>query len=623
MERASLRRLLSRQIASNLLESFAPLAPGTAFALMDSDGRVRARAGHLAEEAFSPVDEQAGQSLDGALAMPLQVAGEAIGALAARGPEATRPQIETALRALHRVLTQFLSEAVGKQSLAEETLERYREINLLYNIGETISTCLDPGAIPHKVLAEAARVIRADLGFVLLQDEFEMLAPGSSFGVERADVFLRTIRPSLIQALHEGRPSILTFDRTAQTIPAATTLCAPLKTRERTLGLVLLGRLEGPTFTAGDEKLLAALASQAAIAIENARLFDNVKQQRDAITVMKNYMDNIFASIASGVMTTDTRDLITTLNRAAERILEVKNEETIGQPYLEALPEVGAEIARMVDSVKRQDAPVIGYEINPVLPRRGPVTLRFHLSPLKDHQNRTTGVAFVAEDLTERRQLEERARLIRGTFEQYVAPQVVEQLLSDPASVRLGGTQREVTILYADARGFTAFSKRTDSEKMVELLNRHLTLAVAAVLAQEGTLDKFMGDAAMAIFNAPLFQPDHILRAVRAALAMQAALAQLHAQISPAEHLHFGVGIATGPAIVGNIGSTAIHTYTAIGDTVNLAWRLQGHARPGQILLDAAAYERAREHVVAQELGYIEVKGREPALAFDVSGLRV
>jgi adenylate cyclase len=162
-----------------------------------------------------------------------------------------------------------------------------------------------------------------------------------------------------------------------------------------------------------------------------------------------------------------------------------------------------------------------------------------------------------------------------------------------------------------------------EPEVLVEVLNRYLTLAAEAVLAEEGTLDKFMGDAVMAVFNAPLFQPDHALRAVRAALAMQQAVAEMHAHLLPTERLSFGVGITTGPAVIGNIGSTTIRNYTAIGESVNLASRLQGHASPGQILLNAVAYERVCEHAIGRELGHIQVKGhRAPVLAFEVSGLR-
>lgn len=401
-------------------------------------------------------------------------------------------------------------------------------------------------------------------------------------------------------------------------------LCAPLKTRERVLGLVLLGRLAGrPVFKAADEKLLLALAGQAAVAVENAYLFADVRRQRDEIAEMKNRMDNIFTSIASGVITIDVGSIVTVLNRAAERILGVRAEEAVGRPYTEALCEVGPQIAPLVEEIKRQGRQVVGYEVQPVLPQRGPVVLQFHLSPVKDGRDQTIGIAIVVDDLTERRRLEEQVYKVRRTFERYVAPQVVEQLLSDPSSVQLGGVRQEVTVLFADIRGFTAFSEKLAPEVLVQVLNQHLTLASEAIFAEKGTLDKFIGDAVVAIYNAPLPQPDHAVRAVRSALAMQRQIAALHADLPPQERLGFGIGIATGVAVVGNIGSPQLQNYTVVGDCINLASRLQAHAGPGQILLNQEAYEQTRSLVMAREVGYVQVRGRSEAdLVYEVLGLR-
>jgi class 3 adenylate cyclase len=228
----------------------------------------------------------------------------------------------------------------------------------------------------------------------------------------------------------------------------------------------------------------------------------------------------------------------------------------------------------------------------------------------------------VLDDLTERRQLEQQIQQVRSTFERYVVPRVVAQLLSDPENVRLGGARRELTVLFADIRNFSVYSQKSTPEDLVQVLNQHLTLAAEAILAEEGTLDKFMGDSTMALFNTPLPQSDHALRAVRAALAMQNAISELHADIAQENRLSFGVGITTGLAVVGNIGSTTVQNYTAIGDSVNMASRLQAYAQPGQILLNQMAYEQVFDHVVGHQVGLVQLKGRsEPDLVFKVTGL--
>jgi len=199
---------------------------------------------------------------------------------------------------------------------------------------------------------------------------------------------------------------------------------------------------------------------------------------------------------------------------------------------------------------------------------------------------------------------------IRNMFQRYVSPAVVERLVDGREDLALGGKRQDITVLFADIRGFTSFSEKLPPEKVVEALNQYLGLAVEPILAQEGTLDKFMGDAIMALFNAPLPQPDCTMRAVRAALAMQQAITDFNQQNNDGHQLNFGVGIHYGQAVAGNIGTAQQMNYTAIGDTVNLAKRLQENAKGGQILLSHDAYKAVQDLAVAQPIGALSVKGR-------------
>jgi adenylate cyclase len=174
---------------------------------------------------------------------------------------------------------------------------------------------------------------------------------------------------------------------------------------------------------------------------------------------------------------------------------------------------------------------------------------------------------------------------IRATFARYVPTHVVERLLADPNQVNLGGTQQMVTALFADLRGYTALAENLPPEQLVEVLNGHLTVVAEAVLAYDGIISQYAGDLVMAIFNAPLPQPDHALRATRAAFRLRKEMAWYHAALPPALCMNFGVGIASGEAVVGNIGAKELLHYTAIGDTVNLAQRLEELAEGGQVLV--------------------------------------
>jgi len=204
-------------------------------------------------------------------------------------------------------------------------------------------------------------------------------------------------------------------------------------------------------------------------------------------------------------------------------------------------------------------------------------------------------------------------RVIQDLFQHYVSPIVVNRLIDGLEDVGLGGERHEISVLFADIHAFTTFSEKQAPERLIEVLNRYLTLAAEAILAQEGTLDKFMGDGVMAFFNAPLPQPDHTLRAVQAALAIQQTIAQHNSAVSGPDRLFFDMGIHVGPAVVGNIGTPQQMNYTAIGDTVNLAKRLQENARGGQIILGQAAYEAVKEVVMVEDLGPLVVKGHTAA----------
>ena len=235
--------------------------------------------------------------------------------------------------------------------------------------------------------------------------------------------------------------------------------------------------------------------------------------------------------------------------------------------------------------------------------------------PLADDANQRAGSVFVVNDITQQRELEkarqreatEKER-VKAVFGRYLAPWVVEQLMDDPASVHLGGVRREVSVLLADIRGFTGISERHPPEEVVAILNRYLACATEVILGAGGTLDKFLGDGVMAFFNAPLPQEDHVLAAVRAALQMQTRLREL--QGPGGGRIAFGVGINTGEGVVGNIGTPELMNYTIIGDVVNVAARLQGEARAGEVLLSAGAYERIAGAVEVEELGSMHVKGR-------------
>jgi adenylate cyclase len=217
----------------------------------------------------------------------------------------------------------------------------------------------------------------------------------------------------------------------------------------------------------------------------------------------------------------------------------------------------------------------------------------------------------------------ENARLYRelGTlFRQYMSPDVAAALLADPDQAALGGSLVEVTALFADLRGFTTFSEGVEPSEIVRMLNRYHGAAVPCILDNGGTIVQFVGDALLALFNAPARQNDHARRAVRAALSMQEAVERIAA--SQPDWPRMRIGANTGAALVGNIGSETLKGFNAMGDAVNVAARLQTIAEPGRVVIGDATLAAVGEGIEVEPLGELLVKGRQqPVRAFVVTGL--
>ena len=399
----------------------------------------------------------------------------------------------------------------------------------------------------------------------------------------------------------------------------------PLHYEEKLIGFLMLGpRRSGDLYTSDDLDFLAAVAAQSTLALENARLFTNVRHTLEQTMEMKNLMSDIFASISSGVITTDLDRKVTLFNRAAEQILGLEAWQVMGRRLSRVVPGLGIDLDDVTASTLQDGAVILGTELMRQLPQRGDVVLRLSCAPLLDAHRGTKGATLVFEDLTERRNLEAERERIRQTFGRVVAPRVRDRLLADPGNLRLDGTKQLVTTMFADVHGFTSFSEQHPPEVVFKVLNAYLSLATQAILEEEGTLDKFMGDAVLAIWNSPDQQADHALRAVRAAVnIMRRALAAHTLFPEPDQHLVFRIGISTGQAMVGNVGTNDLFNYTAIGDAVNLAQRLQMSAQPRQILLHKGTYDIVAKHVIATPLEPLTVKGRaQPAEVYELKGIK-
>ncbi len=210
---------------------------------------------------------------------------------------------------------------------------------------------------------------------------------------------------------------------------------------------------------------------------------------------------------------------------------------------------------------------------------------------------------------------------ILGLFGRYVSKDVVDHLLKNEKSIELGGTEREVTSLFADIRGFTSMSEKMTPHEVITFLNHYFGDMTDLIFAHDGTLDKYVGDALFALWGSPLPDKDHAYKAVKCALAIQAKLKTQHrADIPP---INLGIGICSGPAVVGNMGSKQRQEFTAIGDTINTSSRLSGTASGGQIMITESTYKLIKDKAEVKKLEPLKVKGKEkPLIVYEVLGLK-
>ncbi len=509
--------------------------------------------------------------------------------------------------------------ASNRMGVLEHERDQYRA---LADVAALINSSLEFNQVLNEVMDTIIELTGAERGYLMLRNEStgemefriarnvdrETIEDSAGFQVSRSVVHRAAETGEAILTTNAQEDARFQHAESIVSYSLRSILCVPLRVKGIVTGVIYTdNKLHAGLFTDETRNLLMAFANQAAVAIENARLFERIRSTLDEISEMKKLQDDIFASIASGVITTDHQETITLVNRRAQQILDLVDDTVAGLQLYDVLPKLDTRFDRMVDQALHADQRVTGVEFDAEVPARGQVNLSMSFSPLKDAHESTQGVAIVLDDLTDIKRREAQLSGVR----RYLPPEVVDGV-RDASALKLGGTRQVISILFGDIRGFSTFSEHLAPEKLVEIINTYMTIASDAIHMHQGVIDKFMGDAVMALYNTPLRpQEDHALRAVRSAAAMIADIKAYHEQVPPNDRLQFGIGVHTGEAVVGNVGSPERLDYTAMGDSVNLAKRLQEVAGGMQILLSADTYDMVYDRVEVNELTPIQVKGRE------------
>jgi class 3 adenylate cyclase/GAF domain-containing protein len=520
-------------------------------------------------------------------------------------------------------------------NLAAYLRDQQIELNRLRALADTsalINSKLGLDDVLNEVMDTVIRLTGAERGYIMLRDEqtgkmeFRVARNIDQETIEKGSFIVS--RSVVNNVAETGEPVVTTnaqndprFAHQESVVSYAllSILCVPLKVKDQVTGVVYAdNRIRAGLFGDSERDLLFAFANQAAVAIENARLFEGVRAALIEITAYKELLENVFASIASGVITTDIRDRVIAYNQAAEKIFDVPRARSLNASLPDLLPMLGEPFFDLVHQVRTCDVRH-NIEIQPILPTRGQVTLSMKLSALKNHAQVTRGVTILVDDLTEQRKREATLAEVR----RYLPPAMVENIRTID-TIELGGQEREISVILADVRGFTSFSEQLQPETLMEVINRYLSVSSDAIHLYEGIIDKYMGDAVIGLYNTQLNpqEDDHALRAVRAAMSMIYDVRALHELLDEPYRLWYGIGIDTGLAVLGNVGSKERKEFTALGKPVTYAKKLQEAAERGEIIISEATYQRVRDRIDAERIQRPFRGETQPQVMYRVRGFK-
>ncbi len=523
--------------------------------------------------------------------------------------------IKMPINAIDRLWT--LRSSIDKLSVG--LVDSHMKLQQLRRLADTtalVNSAQETDEVLNQVMETVIQLTQAERGYIVLKNrhtgELEFtVARGLS--AEETAIGGRIVSWTIINQVVEGGEPLLTVDAGADDSLAhsesiagfslLSILAVPLKVRDEVIGVAYCdNRVMAGLFKENELDLLTSFGQQAAVAIENARLFEDIRAQMALVEEMQIRLSNIFASIGSGVITINGDNCVIVCNEAAEGITGIDNDACNGLPLREVLHGVTEIFYENIEMVRHDHMQHLWAER---FERHGQQKYwQVVASPLRDENHINRGVALVIDDLTERKEQEEQRRLL-GTF-------VSEALLENIGSISeldTSPTERTISAMFADLRDFTAFSEYLQPEDLMRIINRYLGAASDAVTTHDGIVDKYLGDAITALWNTQLnHQADHAIRALWAAQAIMEEVRALHAVVDPDHRLYFGIGIHTGHSVLGMVGGANRIEFAALGEATDDSKFLQENAEPGEIIISADTFALVKNHCDAEAIPPTKMK---------------
>ena len=497
-----------------------------------------------------------------------------------------------------------------------ERVERVRKQELEFvNIVSEMTSDIKLGSLLQKVMGEATRMLNAERSTLFLNDEkTKELWSEVGQGLESLQIRLpnhlgiagavfqsgKTINIPYAYADLRFNPA---FDKKTNYFTRSI-LCVPVVNKQgTTIGVTQVLNKHGGPFSNEDEARLRAFTAQVSIALENAKLFADVQ-------AMKNYNEAMLESMSNGLITLDAQEKVATCNAAGLRILRTTAAAIAHVPVADFFGEKNAWVLDKLKLVAETGEQQISVDA-PLQLDDATLSVNFTVQPLLNIDQQRIGSMIVLEDISSEKRL-------KSTMSRYMDPGIADRLLAAGTDL-VGGQDLEATVLFSDIRGFTTLTEQLGPQGTVALLNEYFTLMVDCLRAEDGMLDKFIGDAVMAAFGVPVPHEDDPDRAVRTAIAMLATLAKWNLQRAGEGKLpvEIGIGLNTDRVVAGNIGSEKRSDFTIIGDGVNLAARLESACKQygAKLLISEFTYRKLKGTYRTREIDLAVVKGKTRPVA--------
>ena len=568
---------------------------------------------------FNPeIDRQTGYRTRNILCIPLRNRdGQAIGVtevLNKRSGDFGEADLEMAA-----AINRHAANALEQAFLIERLEKAQREEIELLTIAEAISTELHLNVLFTRIMAAATQLLSAERSTLFLYDAAkDELWSQVAEGAGQTEIRIPSRAGIAGAAFTEGEVLVVPdayadarFNREVDHASGYRTrniLAVPItdKAGER-LGVIQVLNKHGGAFGPIDIRRAKAFGSQIAIAIQNAQLFSD-------ILALKNYNESILKSLSNGVITLDQQLNIVKINEAAERILGMSGERVLDRSAMQVFGNRNAWVTRSLDYVATMGASDYHADTDFELPDGSVAAVNMTAAPLFETAGKPIGCMLVLEDIT-------REKRVRNTMARYVAKEVVDKLLASGQDF-LDGHSHVATVLFSDIRRFTTLAEAMTPQETVTMLNDYFTSMVEVVFTHGGMLDKYIGDAIMAVFGTAVSDVSDADNALTVATEMLRELARFNERRSERglEAIEIRIGIATGEVLAGSLGSRRRLEYTVIGDNVNLAARLEGANKHygTTVLVAASTVEALRSRPILRRLDLIQVKGKsQPTLAYE------